>query len=151
MLDEYGAAAGLITLEDLLEEIVGQIRDEYDESEKELIRQTEDPNTYVIAGSVKLDDVNEALHTDLDSEHYDSIGGLMIEQLDRLPHEGETVVLRSGYWLRAEEIVKNRIRSVRLTLPREKSGEVEEKTPHQSASLTASPQGEAKTSHELID
>ena len=119
VLDEYGAAAGLITLEDLLEEIVGQIRDEYDESEKELIRQTDEPNIYMIAGSVKLDDVNDALHTDLDSEHYDSIGGLMIEQLDRLPHEGETVVLKSGYWLRAEEIVKNRIRFVRLTLPKE--------------------------------
>ena len=116
VLDEYGAAAGLITLEDLLEEIVGEIHDEYDESEKELI-QTLDEHTWQIAGALKLDDVNDALNTAFESEHYDSIGGLMIEQLDRLPHEKESVTLADGSTLTAEEIVKNRIKHVILTLP----------------------------------
>ncbi|MCR4691947.1 MAG: hemolysin family protein [Lachnospiraceae bacterium] len=116
VIDEYGSSIGLITLEDLLEEIVGEIHDEYDESENELIQTLED-GTYRIAGSVKLDDVNDALHTDLDSEHYDSIGGLMIEHLDRLPHAGESVVLDTGYRLSAGEIVKNRIKFVDLELP----------------------------------
>ena len=116
VLDEYGAAAGLITLEDLLEEIVGEIHDEYDESEKELI-QTLDENTYQIAGALKLDDLNDALDTDFASEHYDSIGGLMIEQLDRLPHDNESITLPDGSRLTAQKVVKNRIRHVILTLP----------------------------------
>ncbi|MBO4336992.1 MAG: HlyC/CorC family transporter [Lachnospiraceae bacterium] len=116
VLDEYGKAAGLITLEDLLEEIVGQIRDEYDESEKELI-QALDERSYRIEGAVKLDDVNDALDTELDSDHYDSIGGLMIEHFDRLPKKGESFTLENGISLTAGDIVKNRIRFVDLTMP----------------------------------
>ena len=124
VLDEYGAAIGLITLEDLLEEIVGEIHDEYDESEKELI-QTLDQDLYRIAGAMKVDDINDALHTSLSSEHYDSIGGLIIEQLDRLPHAGESVTLSGGYQLTAGEIVKNRIRFVDLQLPASSEPETE--------------------------
>ncbi len=116
VLDEYGSAAGLITLEDLLEEIVGEIHDEYDESEKELI-QTIDDHTWQIAGALKLDDVNDALDTEFESEHYDSIGGLMIEQLDRLPRKNESINLSDGSTLTAGEIVKNRIKYVILALP----------------------------------
>lgn len=115
VLDEYGACVGLITLEDLLEEIVGEIRDEYDEAEKELIQKI-DSNVYRIEGSMKLDDINDALGTTLSSEDYDSIAGLMIEELDRLPHEGDTVTLADGSTLYAEKIIKNRISSVRMTL-----------------------------------
>ncbi len=123
VLDEYGKAAGMVTLEDLLEEIVGQIRDEYDESEKELIQELKDEKNedgscfYRIQGAVKLDDVNDALHTDLDSDHYDSIGGLMIEHFDRLPKKGESFSLENGITLTAGDIVKNRIRYVDLLLP----------------------------------
>jgi Mg2+/Co2+ transporter CorC len=116
VLDEYGACAGLITLEDLLEEIVGEIRDEYDEEEKELIKELA-PHVYRIEGSVKLDDINDALDTALDSEDYDSIAGLMIEQLDRLPHAGDLVTLEDGTLLKADRIAKNRIVSVTITLP----------------------------------
>lgn len=116
VLDEYGASVGLITLEDLLEEIVGEIRDEYDEEEKELIQEL-DERVYLIDGSVKIDDVNDALGTFYESEDYDSIAGLIIEAIDRLPFKGETVTLQDGTILTAESIDKNRISQVRLTLP----------------------------------
>ncbi|HOO26877.1 MAG TPA: CNNM domain-containing protein, partial [Lachnospiraceae bacterium] len=84
VLDEYGATVGLISLEDLLEEIVGEIRDEFDENEKDLIQDI-GAGEYLVEGSLKLDDINDALDLSLDSEDYDSIGGLIIEKLDRLP------------------------------------------------------------------
>lgn len=118
VLDEYGASIGLITLEDLLEEIVGEIRDEYDEEEKQLIQEIEE-KVYRIQGFVKIDDVNNALGTLYESEDYDSIAGLMIEQLEHLPFESETITLEDGSLIQAEKIAKNRITSVLLTLPKE--------------------------------
>lgn len=115
VLDEYGAAVGLVTLEDLLEEIVGEIRDEYDEEEKELIKELE-PNVYLVEGSMKLDDINDAILTTLDSDNYDSIGGILIETLDRLPNPGEEITLSDGTKLAATVINKNRIEKVTLTL-----------------------------------
>ena len=88
VLDEYGAAAGMITLEDLLEEIVGEIRDEYDDYEEEIIKQI-DEKQYEVDGGAKISDVNDALGLDLASEDYDSIGGYVIELLDHLPETGE--------------------------------------------------------------
>lgn len=116
VLDEYGATAGLITLEDLLEEIVGEIRDEYDEDEEDLIRQLSD-REYLIEGSMKLDDINDALNLNLDSENYDSIGGLIIELLDRLPESEESVVTEDGIQITVKEIEKNRISKVSMYLP----------------------------------
>ena len=75
VLDEYGATAGLITLEDMLEEIVGDIRDEYDEDEEDEVKEIA-PNEYLVSGSAKLDDLNDRLDLELESEDYDSIGGL---------------------------------------------------------------------------
>lgn len=122
VLDEYGATAGLITLEDLLEEIVGEIRDEYDEDEKDLIRMLSE-NEYLIEGSMKLDDVNDALGLSFSSEDYDSIGGLIIELLDRLPEEHEAVITEEGIRLEVETIDKNRIDTVRLTIPEKEEAE----------------------------
>jgi len=116
VLNEYGATVGLITLEDLLEEIVGEIRDEYDEDEKEFIKQLSE-SEYLITGSMKLDDVNNSIKTNFDSENYDSIGGVMIELLDKLPQAGESVVLEDGTTLLAESIRQNRIEWVKMTLP----------------------------------
>lgn len=116
VLDEYGATAGLITLEDLLEEIVGEIRDEYDQDEEDLIRCINDLE-YVIEGSMKLDDVNDALGLDFDSEDYDSIGGYIIERLDHLPQQGEFVVAENGIRLVVDAVDKNRIDKVHMYLP----------------------------------
>ena len=116
VLDEYGTAVGMITLEDLLEELVGEIRDEYDEDEKNLIQSLND-REYLIEGSMKLDDINDALGLHLESEEYDSIGGYIIEKLDHLPAEGETVQTEDRLALRVEDMDKNRIDKVYLCLP----------------------------------
>lgn len=116
VLNEYGACVGMITLEDLLEEIVGEIRDEYDEDEEKLIQKI-GPRQYLVEGSMKLDDINNTLDTDLSSDDYDSIGGILIGALDRLPQAGESVTTPEGITVRAEEINQNRIEKVLLTLP----------------------------------
>ena len=108
VLNEYGATVGMITLEDLVEEIVGEIRDEYDEDEKELIHKYDDL-TYLVDGSMKLDDINDALGSSFSSEDYDSIGGLIIEKLERLPGNGESVVLDDGTTLQTKGVRRNRI------------------------------------------
>lgn len=125
VLDEYGATAGLVTLEDLLEEIVGEIRDEYDEDEVEDIKEIQPGREYAVQGSAKLDDINEALHIHLESEDYDSIGGYIIEQLDCLPKDGQSVTLENGIRLVVDRIDKNRIELVHIWLPEKKSETVE--------------------------
>ena len=125
VLNEYGEAEGMITLEDLLEEIVGEIRDEYDSDEEELIRKKSDKE-YIVQGNLKLDDINDALDTEFESEDYDTIGGLMIDCLDRLPKEGETVKLENGTTLLALKVARNRILSVKIFLP-EKENEKDAK------------------------
>ena len=90
VLDEYGITAGLITLEDMLEEIVGEIRDEFDADEDEGISKISDLE-YLIDGSTNLDDINDRIGLSLSSEEYESIGGLIMEKLGRLPVEGEII------------------------------------------------------------
>ncbi|MGI6017552.1 MAG: HlyC/CorC family transporter [Marvinbryantia sp.] len=116
VLDEYGATAGLITLEDLLEEIVGEIRDEYDKDEEDLIRRISDTE-FVIAGSMKLDDINDALGLSLESEDYDSLGGYMIEYLDHLPVAGESITTKEAIRLVVDSVDKNRINRIHMYLP----------------------------------
>ena len=116
VLNEYGATVGMITLEDLLEEIVGEIRDEYDEDEEELIQKVGE-RSYLVEGGMKLSDINDELGTVLESEDYDSIGGLMIENLDRLPEDEETITTDQGITLQVKGINQNRIAKVLMTLP----------------------------------
>lgn len=116
VLNEYGATVGMITLEDLLEEIVGEIRDEYDEDEKDLIKKIDD-HTFLVDASMKLDDINDALETHFESENYDSIGGIMIELLDRFPEMGEIVTTKDQVIITATEVVQNRIEQVEIKLP----------------------------------
>lgn len=117
VLDEYGSTAGLVTLEDLLEEIVGEIRDEYDEDEEEDVKEIQPGREYVALGFAKLDDINEVLQTCLASEDYDSIGGYIIEQLDSLPIQGQSVTLDNGIRLVVDQLDKNRIELVHIWLP----------------------------------
>ncbi|MBQ3891548.1 MAG: HlyC/CorC family transporter [Lachnospiraceae bacterium] len=122
--NEYGETVGMITLEDLLEEIVGQIRDEYDADEYEQI--TKDDDGYLIEAKMKLEDINDVLGTDFASDDYDSIGGLVLDQLDRIPEDSESVILENGTVLKVCGIKSNRIDKVHVTLP--KSEENEEAT-----------------------
>lgn len=107
VLDEYGATAGLITLEDLIEEIVGEIRDEYDADEEDDIQEIGE-NEYTVSGTTKLNDFNDFFHTNYSSDDYDSIAGHVIGLFEHLPSEGETITDR-GITFNVEVVDKNRI------------------------------------------
>lgn len=119
VLDEYGATAGLITLEDMLEEIVGEIRDEYDEDEEDLIRRI-GPREYVVEAAMKLDDLNDQLGLDLESEDYGSIGGFIIGLLDHLPEEGEEVTHKTLRFV-VDKVDRNRIDKIHLYIQEEET------------------------------
>lgn len=122
VLDEYGATAGLITLEDLLEEIVGEIRDEYDSDEEDSIKAIGE-NEYIADGSAKLDEINEIIGLNLESDDYDSIAGHIISLLEHLPEEGESVT-NGNVTFTVKSAAKNRIDKVHiLVLPLEESDE----------------------------
>ncbi len=114
VLDEYGATAGLITLEDLIEEIIGEIRDEYDAEEAEHFKVLSEQQ-YVADASMKLDDLNDLLNLTIDSEDYDSIGGKIIELLDHLPEPGETAETEEVTF-KVLSADKRRIEKVLITL-----------------------------------
>ena len=124
VLDEYGATSGLITLEDLLEEIVGEIRDEYDEEEEDVIQKINDYE-YIVDGSTKLDDINDALGTEFESNDYDSIAGHVINLLEHIPAAGESIDTEEGIRLVVDSMEKNRIDKIHIYLP-EKAEEPDE-------------------------
>ena len=109
---------------------MGEIRDEYDEDEEEFIKETQ-PGQYLVEAGMKLDDINDALETELSSEDFDSIGGLMIEQLERIPNDKESIQLENGILLQAQGIAKNRILKVLITIPEKSSEEEQEAAPGQ--------------------
>ena len=111
VVDEYGATAGLITVEDLVEVIVGDIDDEYDEEDDEIQVIKEDE--YIVEGSTKITDVNEMIGTKLESEEFDSIGGFIIGHLGRIPEENEVVEV-DNIRLCIESLDKNRIMNIRI-------------------------------------
>lgn len=124
VLDEYGATAGILTIEDLIEEIVGEIRDEYDENEEDEITKIDD-ETYNLLGVAKLDDVDEQLGIKIESEDYDSISGHIINLLDHFPEAGESVSDEFATYT-VLEAEKNRIDKVRLhLLPPKEEGDTE--------------------------
>ena len=112
VLDEYGGTAGLVTLEDLIEELIGEIVDEYDVEDPQIERL---PNGDVrVAAAMLIDELNELLVVDWPSEDWDSIGGLLFNKLGHVPHEGETLVFEE-HQLRAERVKGRRIGRVRIT------------------------------------
>ena len=131
--DEYGAVAGLITLEDLLEELVGEIRDEYDSYEEDDIVQTGE-NEYDVLGTTNLEDLCDALDLDFTSEDYDTIGGYLTGLFDHFPETGETYVTKEGILLRVKETGRKRVKKVSIRLP-ENWGETTE-APSEKDSLS---------------
>ncbi|MCR5530352.1 MAG: hemolysin family protein [Lachnospiraceae bacterium] len=121
VLDEYGATAGIITLEDLLEEIVGEIRDEYDSDEEDEIRKVSDTE-YIVHGNARLEDINETLGLHLESDDYDSIAGHLIHLLEHLPSTGERITEDDVTYI-AETVAKNRVVRVRILLPEKEDKE----------------------------
>lgn len=114
VLNEYGSCVGMITLEDMLEEIVGDIHDEYDEEEEEEIGKIRiSDHEYLVEGSMKLNDLNEILGTELESEDYDSIGGYLTGLFEHLPNKGEAVI-EGGLKFVVEAANDTRVEKVRI-------------------------------------
>lgn len=113
IIDEYGGTAGIVTMEDLVEEIVGNILDEYDEEEKELEKL--DDNTYIASGSVGLDVVKEQFDAPLPIEEYDTLSGFVISQLGRIPeHEEKPEIEFSGLVFKVMEISEKKIEKIKI-------------------------------------
>lgn len=111
VLDEYGGTVGIVTIEDLVEEIVGDIQDEYDK-ERDMIEVIKE-DEYVVEGSARLDDVSDLIGVNMESEEFDSVGGLIIGALGRIPENNEEVVIDRIKFV-VEEVEKNRIMKVRI-------------------------------------
>ena len=112
VLDEYGGNVGIVTIEDLIEEVVGEIEDEYDdEQDSDIIVIKEDE--YIVDGSARLDHIGDLIGVSMESEEFDSIGGLIIGELGRFPERNEEVKVNSIRFV-VEEIDKNRIKKVRI-------------------------------------
>lgn len=114
IVDEYGGTAGIVTIEDLVEEIVGDIKDEYDVNEEaEYIQLGE--KEYIVDGSMNLDDLNEMMDIDLPTDEADSIGGYIYSQLGRVPDVGETIEESEHHVsMRIEAVENRRIRKVHI-------------------------------------
>ena len=116
VLDEYGSVSGIVTLEDLLEELVGDIRDEFDETEEDDIVETA-PGEYTVLGSMNLDDLCDELDLPFKSDDYDTIGGYLLGLFDHLPRVGESYVTKEGVILTAAVVRRKRILKVKIRLP----------------------------------
>jgi len=129
LIDEYGGFSGIVTMEDLIEEIMGDISDEYDEAEQELLQVAE--NEYLIEGLISLDSLNEALGLELSSENCETLGGFLLEILGEIPQEdveSYPPIEYKNYKFKIEEVLDRRIEKVRLTiLPEESTTPPEER------------------------
>jgi CBS domain containing-hemolysin-like protein len=122
--DEYGSVTGIVSLEDLLEELVGEITDEYDVEEPEMVQVSED--VYRVSGKTSIDDVNDLLDAELPDEDWDTVAGLVLDIFGKIPDPGEESVFQ-GLRFRAEELQGRRVATVIITrLPRDEPDEEDE-------------------------
>lgn len=111
VVDEYGGVVGLVTLEDIIEEIIGEIQDEYDLSEEDPVQQ--DGDDYIFLGRIDLDDFNEVLDSHIPKVESDTLAGFLYDQFGRVPHDGESIQT-DGLLLTIEQVLGRRIRRVRV-------------------------------------
>ena len=124
LIDEYGGFSGIVTMEDIIEEVMGDIDDEYDEEEPEI--QKVDENTYVMEGSMDLDDIDEELGINLESDNSETIGGFIIDILGEIPDETDIAkeVLFENYKFRIDSVKDRRIDKITMTvLPKQADGD----------------------------
>jgi CBS domain containing-hemolysin-like protein len=116
VVDEYGGTAGLATIEDLLEELVGEIQDEYEEPETDIVKNPD--GTYTVLGKMDIDELEEFLQVPLDDESYESVAGMIFSELGRVPKPEETITVR-GLHITIEEVNGRKIERVRVRLENE--------------------------------
>ena len=129
LIDEYGGFSGIVTMEDIIEEVMGEIDDEFDEEETQY--EKIDDNTYMISGSMDLDDLNEAIGTNLASEDSETIAGLVVDMLGEIPDEDEQeerIVEYENYVFKIESVKDRRIEKVKLCIQPENIAENGEKS-----------------------
>ena len=124
VVDEYGGTAGLVTLEDILEEIVGEIRDEYDEEEK-MYRKL-DENAYMVDGKLDIDDLSDLLGIEIEGEGFETVGGLIYQALGRIPHQGEEVAVDNIRFIVSKVLGKRIVRVKVIRVLEDQKGEEEE-------------------------
>jgi CBS domain containing-hemolysin-like protein len=112
VVDEYGGVAGLVTIEDLIEEIVGEIRDEFDVEEEPL--QEISPNEVIVDGGFSIDDLNERFGMEVEKEDYDSVGGFIVNELGRMPSVGDSISM-NGVSMKVLSVAGRRVKKVRVT------------------------------------
>jgi len=115
VVDEYGGVSGLVTIEDVIEEIVGEIADEYDIDEDQTIRREND-RQFVVLALTRIQEFNDYFSTTFSEEEYDTIGGLVMHQFGRLPRRGETVTM-DGYEFKVLRADRRRVDQLRVTSP----------------------------------
>jgi CBS domain containing-hemolysin-like protein len=113
VVDEYGGVAGLVTLEDIVEEIVGEIRDEYDTTSEEVLYQQVGQDEYTFQGRIDLDDFNEVMGSHLSKDESDTLAGYLYDQMGRVPLGGESIIV-AGLTFTIEQVTGRRIRRVRV-------------------------------------
>ncbi|MCH8227179.1 MAG: magnesium/cobalt efflux protein, partial [Proteobacteria bacterium] len=115
VVDEYGGVSGLITIEDVLEEIVGEIDDEYDEQEEALILPL-DENRYQVQALTPIDELNDMFDSDLSDDDYGTVGGLLLAEFGRVPEHGDTVVLDDRFEFRVTQADNRRIITLEMNV-----------------------------------
>jgi putative hemolysin len=116
LLDEYGGFSGIVTIEDILEEIVGNIYDEHDVMDEYINKVTD--NIYLVDALVSIDDFNDSLGFEIESENADSIGGYVIERLGRVPKKGDTVYYQ-GHEFKVQQMAGKRIKVLKVIMNQE--------------------------------
>jgi CBS domain containing-hemolysin-like protein len=114
VVDEYGGTAGLVTLEDLLEELVGEIRDEYDEDER--LIQRVPPRSFRVSGRLPIDELNATTGLQIPDDSFDTVGGWVLDLFGRVPHKGEKKQV-DGVRVAVEKVERTRVLEVLVTLP----------------------------------
>lgn len=114
VIDEYGQTSGLVTMENIIEVIVGNIQDEYDNEEEKIIKQAD--NTYIVDGTTQLDELEELLSITFDEEDFDTINGYLVNCLDHIPQSGEKCSVQfEGYTFEVKSVDRKMIKKVRIS------------------------------------
>lgn len=116
VLDEYGSVSGLVTIEDVLEQIVGEIEDETDRLENEDIQPTDQSNVYHVPALCPIEDFNEFFKADLSEEEFDTIGGILVQQFGHVPVRGEEITFNNFHFF----VLKSdgrRVKTIQVSVP----------------------------------